>query len=125
MLANSSVSAALPASDIDRAKKFYQESLGLKISKEDPGGIVFECGSGTSVLVYPSGFAGTNKATAAGWDVADIESEMTELRSKGVIFEEYDLPGLKTENGVATLGNEKAAWFKDSEGNILAISQSV
>jgi len=125
MLANSSVCAALPASDIDRAKKFYQESLGLKISKEDPGGIEFECGSGTSLMVYPSGFAGTNKATAAAWEVVDIEAEMSGLRSKGVTFEDYDLPELKTENGVATFGNEKAAWFKDSEGNILAISQSI
>ena len=124
MLTNASVSATLPASDIDRAKKFYQETLGLKVAKENTGGIKFDCGHGTYLYVYPSGFAGTNKATAAEWSVENIEAEMAELRAKDVAFEEYDLPGLKTENGVATNGGEKIAWFKDSEGNILALSQS-
>ena len=124
MLFNASVSATLPASDIGRAKKFYQETLGLNVAKESPGGIKFDCGNGTYLYLYPSGFAGTNQATAAEWSVANIESEMAELRAKGVTFEEYDLPGLKTENGIANFDGEKAAWFKDSEGNILALSQS-
>lgn len=125
MLANAPVNAAVPAKDIKRAKKFYQDTLGLQIKSEDPGGIVFKSQGNTSILVYPSGFAGTNQATAAGWHVSDLESEMTDLRKKGVTFEDYDLPGLKTENGVANLDNEKAAWFKDTEGNILVLSQSV
>lgn len=125
MLANAPVNAALAVSDIKRAKKFYQDTLGLPIKSEDDGGIVFKCGGNTRILVYPSGFAGTNQATAAGWSVSDLDSEMADLRGKGVTFEEYDMPGLKTKDGVATLDNEKAAWFKDTEGNILVLSQSV
>lgn len=123
MLSNAPVSAALPASDIQRAKKFYQETLGLEVMTDNEGGTTFKGGNSTYFLIYPSSFAGTNKATAAGWDVEDIEAEMNELRQKGVIFEEYDLPGIKTVNGIADFGGEKAAWFKDSEDNILALSQ--
>ncbi len=124
MLSNVSVGPTLPASDMERAKKFYIESLGLKVKEESEGGIRFECGNGTTLSVYPSGFAGTNKATAAEFSVTEIETEMEALRAKGVQFEEYDMPMLKTENGVAKLGDtSKGAWFKDTEGNILALFQ--
>ena len=123
MLANAAARATLPASDMKRAKKFYQETLGLKVKEENPGGVRFECGDGTEMAVYPSGFAGTNQATAAEFEVQDIEAEMSELKDKGVTFEEYDLPDLKTENGVATFDKDKGAWFKDTEGNILALFQ--
>lgn len=121
MLTNISIHANLPASDLKRAKNFY-EKLGFKQIGEGATGVFF--GSGDSKFyVFQSSNAGTNQATAAGWDVEDIEAEMNRLRTLGVVFEEYDLPAIKTVNGIAVVGNEKAAWFKDSEGNILAIAQ--
>jgi predicted enzyme related to lactoylglutathione lyase len=123
MLSSAAASATLPASDIGRAKKFYGEVLGLKVTREDPGGIEYECGEGTRVFVYPSEFAGTNKATAVGFIVSSVEDAKKELEGKGVTFENYDLPGLKTENGIVTMpSGEKGAWFKDTENNILAIN---
>jgi predicted enzyme related to lactoylglutathione lyase len=77
------------------------------------------------VFLYPSGGAGTSKASQAFWQVADVEREVAELRARGVIFEEYDGPGLKTVNGIATGGGARAAWFKDTEGNILALIESI
>ena len=112
----------LPASDLGRARKFYEEVLSFKVLEEDPAGIRFGSG-GAEIGVYPSSYAGTNKATAAEFDVDDIDAQMKNLRDAGVTFEEYDFPGLKTENGVATLGPDKGAWFKDTEGNILALVQ--
>jgi predicted enzyme related to lactoylglutathione lyase len=118
-----SVEAAIPASDFERAKAWYAEKLGLKPEWEDQGGAWYQI-EATGFLLYASQFAGTNQATAAGFTVDDIEGTVGELRERGVVFEEYDFPGLKTEDGVADLGSELAAWFKDSEGNILAIFES-
>jgi|SRR5215207_1489240 catechol 2,3-dioxygenase-like lactoylglutathione lyase family enzyme len=123
ILADAPVNAGLPASDIERARAFYEGTLGLPLVQDVEGALMFACGNGTMFFVYPSEFAGTNQATAAGWQVADIEAAMDELRGKGVTFEEYDMPGLKTVNGVATFGPSKSAWFKDTEGNILALVQ--
>ena len=123
ILADAPVSAGLPAADIERAKAFYEGTLGLPIVQDLEGALMFACGNGTMFFVYPSEFAGTNKATAAGFQVDDIQAVMEELRGKGVTFEEYDMPGLKTVDGVATLGPSKSAWFKDTEGNILALVQ--
>jgi len=117
--------ATLPASDLGRARKFYEETLGLKLVEENESGIAFDTGSGSQVAIYPSGSGGTNQATAAEFEVGDLDVEMKDLRSKGIKFEEYDLPGLKTVDGVATLGPDKGAWFKDTEGNILAVVQRV
>ena len=123
MFANLTVVATLPASNIDRAKKFYSEKLGFTPDMVQPdGGLFYKC-KDSAFVVYPSQFAGTAKSTAMGFQTDDIERIMKDLRSKGVVFEEYDLPGLKTVHGVATLGDVKAAWFKDSEGNIIAIDQ--
>ena len=120
-----SVEATLPASDFERAKAWYAGTLGLTPVQEDQGGAWYEI-EGTRFLLYPSQFAGTNKATSAGFTVDDVEETVAELRERGLTFEEYELPGLKTENGVATLeterGTTKAAWFKDSEGNILSVA---
>jgi hypothetical protein len=77
----------------------------------------------TRFTLYPTGFAGSGQHTLGGWIVDDIERVVSELRERGVVFEEYDFPGLKTENGIADLVSERAAWFKDSEGNILALFQ--
>src|ERR1044072_1851417 len=121
MLGESPAAATIAVSDIDRARKFYEETLGLQVKMEDPGGIMY--GSGDSmVLVYPSQFAGTSQATVATWMVSDLEATVDGLAAKGVTFEQYDMEGLKTdERGIASLGDEgvRGAWFKDPGGNIL------
>jgi catechol 2,3-dioxygenase-like lactoylglutathione lyase family enzyme len=107
-----------------RARAFYEGTLGLPVAQDFEGSVVYACGDGSRLFVYPSEFAGTNKATAAGWEVADIAAAMAELRDAGVTFEEYDMPGLTTVDGVATFGPSKSAWFTDPEGNILALVQT-
>jgi hypothetical protein len=97
--------------------------VGLKAREVYAGGVIYECGKGSWVFMYPSPGAGTNKASTAFWSVDDVEAEVATLRSRGVKFEEYDSPGMKTVNGILTAGGAKTAWFKDTEGNILAISQ--
>lgn len=124
MVKNSPVVPYIPATDIARARKFYEEKVGLVPREEIAGGVVYECGGGSWIFLYQSGGAGTSKASQAFWQVSDVEAEVRELRGRGVVFEEYDMPGLKTVNGIATAGDSKAAWFKDSEGNIMAIIQS-
>jgi catechol 2,3-dioxygenase-like lactoylglutathione lyase family enzyme len=125
MLADRPIHATLPAADLERAKRFYTENLGLTPEIEAPGGIFYRCGEGTRFLVFPSsGTAGGNH-TQMGWAVDDIESEVADLKARGVVFEEYDTPYLKTVNGVALTGPIKAAWFKDSEGNLLGLVQFV
>jgi catechol 2,3-dioxygenase-like lactoylglutathione lyase family enzyme len=122
MLSKAPIRAYIPASNVARARKFYEEKVGLKPKLEYAGGVVYECG-GTEVFLYPTPNAGTSKASQAFWQVADVEAEVAELRARGVTFEEYDMPGMKTQNGILTAGGAKTAWFKDTEGNILAISQ--
>jgi len=123
MLDKLPIHAVISASDLKRAKTWYQDKLGLAPTREDQtGGLVYEYG-GAEFYLYETPSAGTAKNTIAEWTVPDIRAAVAELRTKGVVFEEYDFPGLKTEDGIATLGNEQGAWFKDSEGNILAISQ--
>src|SRR5262245_57860217 len=124
MLQKSPMYAYLPATDVGRARKFYEQKLGFHAAKEVAGGVVYECGDHTACFLYPSDNAGTSKASQAFWQVDDIEREVDELRGRGVKFEEYDMPGMKAENGIVTAGGAKAAWFKDTEGNILAVIQS-
>ena len=123
MLRDASIVPYIPVSDVTRARKFYEGKLGLEPKEEYAGGVVYQFGKGSWVFMYPSGGAGTSKASQAFWQVTDVEAEVAALKSRGVVFEEYDMPGLKTVNSVATGGGAKTAWFKDSEGNILAISQ--
>ncbi|TPG12894.1 VOC family protein [Pedococcus bigeumensis] len=115
----------IAVSDIERAKKFYSETLGLKAKDERVDGIRYEAGGGTLLLVYTSQFAGTAKSTSMGFDVDDLDKAVAELRERGVVFEEYDLPGLKTMNGIAEIEGLKGAWFKDPDGNILSIGQEI
>ncbi len=115
--------ATLPAANIERAKRFYTEKLELTPERVEVDGSLFYDCNGTGFLVYQTQYAGTAKNTAVGFRTDNIDHEMRELRSRGVVFEEYDLPGLKTVNGVASFGTFRAAWFKDSEGNILALNQ--
>ena len=124
MLQKSPIYAYLPATDVTRARKFYEQQLGFKPAKEVAGGVIYECGERTACFLYPSANAGTSEASQAFWQVDDLEREVADLRGRGVYFEEYDMPEMKTENGIATGGGAKAAWFKDTEGNILAVIQS-
>ena len=121
MLQNSPLYAYIPAKDVPRARRFYEDKLGFKPRAEVAGGVVYEFGKGTAAFLYPTPNAGTSRASQAFWDVEDIEREVAELKKRGVKFEDYDMPGMKTENGIFTGGGARAAWFKDSEGNILAI----
>jgi predicted enzyme related to lactoylglutathione lyase len=122
MLRNAPIRAYIPASNITRARKFYEEIVGLQAKEEYAGGVVYECG-GTGVFMYPTPNAGTSKASQAFWQVNDVEAEVAELKARGVKFEEYDMPGVTMKNGIMTGGGAKTAWFKDTEGNILAVSQ--
>jgi catechol 2,3-dioxygenase-like lactoylglutathione lyase family enzyme len=122
MLSAATIHAYIPVSDVTRARRFYEEKLGLKPKEAYAGGVIYECGGATAFL-YPTPNAGTSKASQAFWSVQDVEAEVAELRAKGVKLEEYDIPGVTMKNGIATGGGAKTAWFKDTEGNILAISQ--
>ena len=121
-LADWSLGATIPAKDLDGTRRFYEEVLGAHVVNEDPGGILYKAGDSYFSL-YPTQFAGTAQHTLGAFMVRDVEAAVAALRGKGVMFEEYDLPGLKTVNGIAELGGMKGAWFKDPEGNILSVVQ--
>lgn len=123
MLKNAPIVPYIPVADVRRARRFYEDIVGLIPIEQYAGSVFYECGGGSRVFMYPSAGAGTSKASTAFWNVDDIAREVADLRSRGVVFEEYDLPSIKTVNGIATGGGAKTAWFKDSEGNILAVSQ--
>jgi predicted enzyme related to lactoylglutathione lyase len=124
MLRNAPIRAYIPVSNVSRARKFYEDIVGLKPREEYAGGVTYECG-GTEVFMYPTPNAGTSKASQAFWQVDDVEAEVADLKARGVKFEEYDMPGITMKNSIATGGGAKTAWFKDTEGNILAVSQSL
>jgi catechol 2,3-dioxygenase-like lactoylglutathione lyase family enzyme len=115
--------AYIPARDLARARRFYEQKLGFKPGREQAGGVVYEFAGGTGCFLYPTPNAGTSKASQAFWQVNDIEREVAELKARGVVFEDYDMPGQKSPSGVVSAGGAKAAWFKDSEDNIMAIIQ--
>src|SRR6266403_5158643 len=118
MLTTAPIIPYIPVANVARARKFYEEKVGLKPKEEYAGGVIYECGKGSWVFMYPSPGAGTSKASTAFWAVDDVVAEVAALRARGVKFEDYDMPGLKTVDGIATAGGAKKAWFKDSEGNI-------
>jgi len=130
MLKDARVATRLPAQDLARAKAFYSEKLGLEPVEEREGGLRYVCAGGEFALFESAGSAAGDH-TQMGWEVEDIEAAVGELRSRGVIFEDYDLPGLRTVDGIAEIaGNypskgvaELGAWFRDSEGNMLGIGQ--
>ncbi|HEX4426115.1 MAG TPA: VOC family protein [Terriglobales bacterium] len=124
MLSTSPIRAYIPVLDVARARKFYEEIIGLRPKLEYAGGVVYECG-GAEVFMYPTPNAGTSKASQAFWQVADVEAEVADLKARGLKFEEYNMPGMTMKNSIVTAGGAKTAWFKDTEGNILAISQRV
>ena len=121
MLQDSPLYAYLPAKDLARARRFYEQTLGLRPAREIAGGVFYEFAGATAAFLYESPNAGTSKASQAFWHVRDIEREVAALKARGILFEDYDLPGAKSASGVLTAGGAKAAWFKDTEGNILAI----
>lgn len=120
MLSTAPIRAYIPASDVARARKFYEQLVGLTPKEDYAGGVIYECG-GAEVFLYPTDNAGTSKASQAYWQVDDVEAEVAELKSRGVVFEEYE--GMAMRNSIAAGGGAKTAWFKDTEGNILAISE--
>ena len=125
MLQQSPMYAYIPATDLDRARRFYEGKLGFVPKEETNGGVVYEFGRGTACFLYPTPNAGTSKASQAFWDVEDVDKEIVELKARGVAFEHYDMPGERSAAGALIAGGAKAAWFKDSEGNIMALIQSL
>jgi catechol 2,3-dioxygenase-like lactoylglutathione lyase family enzyme len=133
MLDDGAVATRLPAQDLQRARAFYADKLGLEPAEERPGGLLYRCASGEFALFETDG-APSGSHTQMAWQVGDIEAVVAQLSARGVVFEEYGLPGLTTVGRIAQVdGNypskgsvgERAAWFKDSEGNLLAIGQPV
>ena len=121
MLGKADATPMIAVKDLDRAKAFYEDTLGLKAKDEWGGeGVTLKSGD-TTINVYRSEFAGTNKATALTFDVDDIETEVRELKDKGIFFEHYDLPGLKQQGDIHVGEGMKTAWFKDPDGNILSL----
>lgn len=125
MLSDAPVMAILPTTDVDRAKDFYQNTLGLKLAPEpiEEGGAMFEAGKGTRLLVYTRQEPNKAEHTQAGFMVDDLEGVIKELEDKGVKFEDYDLENVKTVGHIMTMDDgTRTAWFKDPDGNILAIN---
>ena len=125
MLQDFPLYAYIPAKDVARARQFYEQKIGLK-PKEHNGGVVYAFAGGTAAFLYESPNAGTSKASQAFWTVPDVDALIVKLKARGVTFETYDeVPGERSAQGAITAGGAKAAWFKDSEGNIMALIQEV
>src|SRR3989442_15020139 len=124
-LKSATAKAALPVEDLARAKAFYKDKLGLTPSREAEGAVFYEGNDDSGLLLFPTGGRPSGQHTQMAWIVNDIAATVAELRRRAARSEEYDFPGLKTIDGIANLGYEKAAWFRDSEGNLLALGQLV
>ena len=124
-LSDCRVEALLAVSDLDRARRFYEHQLGLVPGDDEDQTVRYPCAHGTQILIYLSpDNAGKSPATLAGWDVDDLAQTMDELASRGVVFEQYDQPGIKTdERGVFDAGRFSAAWIKDPDGNTMALTE--
>ena len=114
----------IPVKEVARARAFYEEKLGLTPKSETAGGVVYEFAGGTACFLYPTPNAGTSQASQAFWQVQNIDQLVTKLKALGVVFEKYDMPDMDANN-ISTTGGAKAAWFKDTEGNIMAMIQDV
>lgn len=126
MLHDAPMYAYIPARDLARARQFYETKVGLKPAQETNGGVVYEFAGGTACFLYPTPNAGTSRASQAFWSVQDVDREIGELQARGVVFERYDdMAGERSPAGAITAGGAKAAWFKDSEGNIMALVQTL
>ena len=126
MLSDCRVAAAIPVQDLAAVRSFYEDTLGLKVTEERSDGLLFECGAGSQILVFPSSGASDGSFTQASWECADLDAELADLRSRGVTFESYDLPGFTSdENGIVDVQGARAAWFKDPAGNLLAVGETM
>jgi catechol 2,3-dioxygenase-like lactoylglutathione lyase family enzyme len=125
MIGTASVEPTIGVKDLEKATAFYGGVLGLKVLSESPYEVRYASGANTKLSIYKTEYAGTNQATYATWEVGDIAVEVDELIGKGVEFEHYDMPGVTRDGDIHTLGDsgEKAAWFKDPDGNILCLHQ--
>lgn len=123
MLKDFPIHATAAAVDLDRARQWYETRLGLVPEKEDQGGVWYRLSGDTWLYLYGTPSAGTAKNTIAGWTVTGIEAVIADLRGRGVVFEDYDFGEVGTVNGLVDFGMAKAAWFKDSEGNTLELSE--
>jgi catechol 2,3-dioxygenase-like lactoylglutathione lyase family enzyme len=121
MFSPRSVHPTIPVKDLGQARAFYREKLWMEPFREAFDGAWYRVGD-RDLLVYPSGFAGTNRATAAEFVVDDVPAAVATLRERGVVFEDYDFPDLKTVDSVATYEGQQSAWFRDPDGNILALT---
>ena len=124
MLSDLNIAPTVAVKNLEEAKKFYEGTLGLTQSGSDPGGIRYKCGNSTLYVYESPQFAGTNNATYAGWSASNLEEVVSELKSKGVTFEKYDMPDVTLDGDIHILGDQfKAVWFKDPDGNIFAIDE--
>jgi predicted enzyme related to lactoylglutathione lyase len=117
--------AYIPARYWARPRRFYEEKVGLKPAQEVNGGVAYEFAKGTACFLYPTPNAGTSQASQAFWSVDDVDALIGKLKARGVVFEDYDMPGERSPAGAVIAGGAKAAWFKDSEGNIMALIQQL
>ena len=125
MLQSYPMYAYIPARDLARARQFYEQRIGLVPKQEINGGVVYEFAGGTACFLYPTPNAGSSQASQAFWAVDDVDALIERLKARGVPFENYDMPGERSPAGAVIDGGAKAAWFKDSEGNIMALVQSL
>jgi catechol 2,3-dioxygenase-like lactoylglutathione lyase family enzyme len=133
VLKDARIATRIPVQDLDRARRFYAEKLGLEPSEERPGGLLYRCATGEFAL-YESAGSPPGTFTQMAFDVDDLDSSVAEMKARGVVFEEVDVPGLRTVDGIAEVsGNypskggkgERAAWFRDGDGNLLGIGQAI
>jgi catechol 2,3-dioxygenase-like lactoylglutathione lyase family enzyme len=133
MLENARIATRLPCQDLDRARRWYSEKLGLEPADERPGGLLYRFSNGDFAL-YSSAGASPGTFTQMAFEVDDLEAAVSEMKRRGVVFEDVDVPGLETTGGIAEVeGNypskgstgERAAWFRDGEGNLLGIGQPI
>lgn len=125
MLRDSHVSAYVPVSDLARGREFYEGVLQQQPRQSGDAGVLYECADGSTFFMYLSAGAGTSSASCLFWDVDDIDAEVNALKERGVAFERYDVPGTESDGEIATGGGAKAAWFKDPDGNILALIEAL
>ena len=123
MLTDCRVHATLPATDLARARAFYEGTLGFTPIASLPGGTLYRAGGGSVFTVFPTSSRASGTHTQAGFTVIDIEKEVAALKAKGVVFEEYDLPDYKTVGGILSFPQTRSAWFRDTEGNLLGLVQ--
>lgn len=125
MLKSAPMYSYVPASDMARARRFYEDTLGLGRGEVSGPGLIFRCAGGTGFFMYPTPGAGSNQASCAFWQVDDIQATVAWLKGRGVVFEEYDTPDMKTVDSIFSGGGAMAAWFRDTEGNIMAVVQDL